>query len=165
MMNKKSELKSTEEQNMVNSIVKYYPKLYKKDDSSKNVAGNSKKCDITLEYENVTYHLEVKHSNKNNNPNYCKQMLAECLYNRKKHEKSSEKRSYGILVDVEGQEKNSVILEMARKNYLEKDWKKFGACFNCKAIFLYNESESKLYFMRWNELFNKNKEPIPIKNN
>ena len=164
-MNKNSEIKLTEEQDMVNSILDNYPYLCRKDDSSKNVAGNSKKCDITLEYKNVTYHLEVKHSNKNNNPNYCKQMLAECLYNRKKHEKLSEKHSYGILVNVEGQEKNSKILEMARKNYLEKDWKMFGSCFKCEAIFLYNECEKELYFMHWNELFNKSKKPILIKNN
>lgn len=89
------------EQEMVDSVKQRYSNLFVQEQSSSSVPGQSEYCDITLKYNSIFYHLEAKHNNNNDDPNYCKQMLAECLYNRNKRKKNvkSPKHQFGLLLD------------------------------------------------------------------
>lgn len=153
-------LKSSAEQELVDKVKQNYSSMVVDEQSSISVAGPTKYCDITLWYQKKYYHLEAKHANRNNNPNYCKQMIAECLYNRKKHGTNPGEHLYGLLVECDDAFEND-ILKQAKDNYLREDWEYFGEVFACKAIFLFNIEKSKLYFMGWNDLFS-NVSPVEI---
>ena len=141
------------EQNMVDSIRSAYASLVILSESSDKVSGPTSKCDIAIRYNNITYYLEAKHYDENNVANYPKQLISECLINRKLH---GETNSFGILVDCD-QNKNSKILSYIKEHIGKDDWILFGETFNCKAIFRYN---GKLYFQQWDNLY---EEPISLK--
>lgn len=139
---------NSSEQNMVDSIRRTYASLVISAESSSQVSGPTSKCDIAIRMNNITYYLEAKHYDKNNVANYPKQLMAECLINRKLHGKTN---SFGILVDCD-ENKNSKILSYIKEHIGKEDWILFGKTFNCKAIFLYN---GNLYFQQWDNLYEK----------
>lgn len=153
------------EQEMVDSVKQHYSNLFVQEQSSSSVSGQSKYCDITLEYNSIFYHLEAKHNNNNDNPNYCKQMLAECLYNRNKHKKNvkSSEHQFGLLLDC-NTDKTSILLQRIKKHYSADDWTKFGKCFKCTAVFLYDKESKKLYFLKWAEVFMDDAQMVLISN-
>ncbi len=153
--------RTNEEQKMVLSVASIYSNMYIKAQSSLSVAGPTNFCDLTLKYNDIFYHLEAKHSNKHNNPNYCKQMLAECLYNRKKHTPKNPSSEYGLLLDCDSNV-TSELLDYIRGNYHKDDWFTFGETFRCTAVFLYDTVNKKLYFMKWKDVFKTNKKPKQI---
>ena len=153
-----------DEQEMINAVKQHYNNIFVQKQSSQSVSGRTKYCDITLKYNGVYYHLEAKHNNDYDNSNYCKQMLAECLYNRNKHKDSikSSKHQFGILLDC-SKDKKSKLLQCVKSNYFSDDWKLFGRCFKCTAIFLYDMAKQQLYYMKWDDVY-ENNEPISIYN-
>ena len=136
------------EQNMVDNVRETYASLVVSSESSNKVSGPTSKCDIAIMFKGVTYYLEAKHYDKSNEANYPKQLMTECLINRKLH---GETNSFGILVDCD-QNKNSKILSYIKEHIGKEDWILFGKTFNCRAIFLYN---GELYFQQWDNLYEK----------
>ena len=146
------------EQSMVEAVKRSYPQLYNEENSSRNVQGQTNKCDLAIQFNGITYYLETKHSHESNTANYAKQMLSECLINRKHH---GSNQSYGILVDMDAPP-NLCLLNYIKKHMAKEDWNAFGKQFNCTIIFLYKEKTMELYYMAWEGLFD-NMSPIPIK--
>lgn len=143
------------EQSMINSICKNYPQLCLKTESGKNVQGQTNKCDLAIQFCGMTYYLETKHSHETNTANYAKQMLTECLINRKYH---GAKQSYGILVNINKSDSTQFcLLSYVKKHIREEDWNAFGKHFNCTMIFLFDESKEELYYIKWDALFDNSK--------
>lgn len=142
------------EQEMVDSVKQRYSNLFVQEQSSSSVPEQSEYCDITLKYNSIFYHLEAKHNNNNDDPNCCKQMLAECLYNRNKRKKNvkSPKHQFGLLLDC-NTDQTSILLQCIKNNYSADDWTKFGKCFKCTVVFLFDKESKKLYFFKWAEVF------------
>lgn len=148
----------SKEQKMVDSICSAYRSLYVPTESSHKVKGPTTKCDIALKWNGTIYYLEAKHYDSNNEANYPKQLMAECLINRKYHKKAN---TFGILVDCD-QSQSSKILKYITEHIDKDDWEVFGDVFNCKAIFLYDETSKALYFQDWNDLFNLQRNIVHI---
>jgi hypothetical protein len=140
------------EQEMVNYIKKHYLNYVIIDKSSKSVSGPSENCDIALIFNNETYYLEAKADNDNNNPNYAKQCLAECLYNRNKHGYNN---NYGLLLGCSKIDKSEIARQI-KSNITLEDWMKFGKTFNCKKIFIFEFLKSELYCICWDDLYKDN---------
>lgn len=141
------------ENDMVEKVKREYGNIICKENTSKSVQGNSGKCDLCLKFGSVCYYLEVKKYDSCNRANYPKQMVAECLWNRKYHDA---KGKYGILVDFDKKSNKSELLEIVKEHVRKEDWIKFGEDFECERIFLFDGIDNDLYYILWNGLFEEN---------
>ena len=158
MKNNKFKKNKNAEQDMVNDIREKFPLLFVKEESSESVQGKTDKCDITLRLDNNIYHLEAKHTNECNKANYSKQILTECIMNRKYHEG---KNQYGIVVDWNPESENN-LLSFLKNHIKDDDWITFGKQFNCTIIFLYDEKLKTLHYIKWNDLYSDSISPTLV---
>ena len=100
--------------------------------------------------------LEAKKYNKDNRSNYPKQLLAEILINRDCFSKkvikniSGNPETYGILLSFDNK-KTYKIYDFLKDHITLNDWNNFGNLYNCKYVFLYDETGKVLYFQEWKD--------------
>ena len=127
---------------MLNSNMKYKINI-----KSRNISD----LDLIADLQRV-----AKKYNKDNRSNYPKQLLAEILINRDCFSKkvikniSGNPETYGILLSFDNK-KTDKIYDFLKDHITLNDWNNFGNLYNCKYVFLYDETGKVLYFQEWKD--------------
>lgn len=148
------DIKRTYEQDMVDKLTNNYTKInfvYKNVMENPDVGFSGQ-----INNDNYFFILEAKKFNKDNSSNYPKQLLTEILINRDFFKKgkiinnSGYPETYGILLSFDNK-KTDKIYDFLKNHIAINDWNSFGNLYNCKYVFLYDETGNVLYFQEWKD--------------
>lgn len=147
-------IKRTYEQDMVDKLTNNYTNInfvYKNVMENPDVGFSGQ-----INNDNYFFILEAKKFNTDNRSNYPKQLLAEILINRdcffkgKIKKNSDYPETYGILLSFDN-EKTDGIYDFLKDHIAVNDWNNFGNLYNCKYVFLYDETGGVLYYQEWKD--------------